>query len=726
MPGKKKSINYGEESQKKFLALSGEQKKVASTFTFEYGPEQDDKIEWTILKDGEEITDDPMEHPFEEDGSVNPVYDLALDPANEPQGKGKRKQLRPPVANDGGGKKGPFKKDIPWDPESKDVDYNDIFFEHFFPSLKGKAKVLDEYLADSRCSMRRSVQNDNIKFHRPDRDDPDELLKICVTLMIAACLEVDSGVENLWKRGQSDGYKDYANYGQHIPVNYFRAFICGFPALWADKKYWHLPARDVPWEYISTFVDEYNEKRTTLLRVIYLMLDETMSGWRPKTSKTGGFPHITHEPRKPVSLGTMLRNGVECITGIFVHHDIVRASAEQWEKKYSNPPTRSHLPKRENIQYHVAEVLRQAEESGIEAGGWVGGDAWFGSINSCVELYKRLGVFSTFIVKQNLNYFPMQVLHAVLRARYPRQTAGHWVVMKTTISGVDLFIMAYAWSNRGVAYMVSSCGKTVRHSQNYTSRFEDDFGNVQVKELPRPTIAHFLYEFLPLIDEHNKARQNVLALEKSWLTKDCWFRLVTTFVGMAVVDLQRWDRNMRHHGKSTHALCLDEGDEDFGIKKLANLIARPLRTGKLRYRDNAQPVQRNAVSSEGALVRIMDADGCAKSQNGKPRTSNCFICRKYQPKHKSTIWVCSKCGMPLCQVGRGREQTCLEEHLSSSNPYLGCGYIKRECFTFPANLRVWRKTRAAAPQGGRKRSVPEAVSPSPVKTARKRSKFTGV
>ena len=54
----------------------------------------------------------------------------------------------------------------------------------------------------------------------------------------------------------------------------------------------------------------------------------------------------------------------------------------------------------------------------------------------------------------------------------------------------------------------------IHHETNYTSHFEDDYGNATEKQLPRPTVAHFLFEFLPLIDEHNKARQNVLALEK--------------------------------------------------------------------------------------------------------------------------------------------------------------------------------------------------------------------
>ena len=89
--------------------------------------------------------------------------------------------------------------------------------------------------------------------------------------------------------------------------------------------------------------------------------------------------------------------------------------------------------------------------------------------------------------------------------------------------------------------MVSSCGKTVMHKDAYISRFEDEYGNVQQKELPRPTVAHMLYKFLPLINECNKAQQNSLALKKWWLTKNCWVQIITIFLGMSVIDLQRWD-----------------------------------------------------------------------------------------------------------------------------------------------------------------------------------------
>lgn len=256
--------------------------------------------------------------------------------------------------------------------------------------------------------------------------------------MITASLEPVRGVDNLWKQGRADGFKPYPNYGQYIPKNYFKAFQHAFPFLWADKRYWFMDPKKMPWDLVLPFVRKYNEKRELLLAVVFAVLDESMSGWRPKTSKTGGLPNITHEPRKPVPLGTMFRNAVEGFTGIFAHHDIVEDLTSQRMKKYLQEDNDSLLPMSEPIKAHVAEVLRQAEGAKVEKGGWVGGDAWFGSINSCVELKARLDIYSSFIVKNNLDYFPMKVLHAILMARYPDRPAGHWVTMKVSCCVVHI------------------------------------------------------------------------------------------------------------------------------------------------------------------------------------------------------------------------------------------------------------------------------------------------
>ena len=83
--------------------------------------------------------------------------------------------------------------------------------------------------------------------------------------------------------------------------------------------------------------------------------------------------------------------------------------------------------------------MRQAEDTELAKDGWVQGDAWFGLTPSVVELKYHLGVSSIF--EQNLQYFPMQVLHVILLAHHPKRPACHWVMMKATIEEVDHLFM---------------------------------------------------------------------------------------------------------------------------------------------------------------------------------------------------------------------------------------------------------------------------------------------
>ena len=74
--------------------------------------------------------------------------------------------------------KSPFKIDIPWSNDPEKFDYNSIFFEHFFPDLTGKAKIIDRFFDDVWSPMYATVQSDNIKFHRPDDKDPNHLVSV--------------------------------------------------------------------------------------------------------------------------------------------------------------------------------------------------------------------------------------------------------------------------------------------------------------------------------------------------------------------------------------------------------------------------------------------------------------------------------------------------------------------------------------------------------------------
>ena len=88
-----------------------------------------------------------------------------------------------------------------------------------------------------------------------------------------------------------------------------------------------------------------------------------------------------------------------------------------------------------------------------------------------------------------MQYCPLQVIQQVLQAHNKSgRRAGHHVVMKATISGVDLFLLTYVWSNQRAAYIVLSCGTTMQHETPYLTHFTDDFGNVTFKEIPRPSL----------------------------------------------------------------------------------------------------------------------------------------------------------------------------------------------------------------------------------------------
>ena len=589
------------------------------------------------------------------------------------------------------------KKKIDFGEDGNCEKYADIFFDHFFPDITGHGKKLDKYLSSVQAPMFQTVHNDGIQFHDNDADDPDWIVKQAYLLVLAAATESDVGVENLWKRGRSGGRHDHADFGQYMPQNWFKAFQSGAALMFCEEEHWYVEKRDRPWDIFMPALQGFNDKRRGLFHTVLCMLDESMSGWRPKTSKHGGLPNITFEPRKPVPLGTMLRNCVECISGSMAYQDVVMHPEMQQQKEFfysdANEQIRepTSLPGNPPMPAHTAEVLRLCKGADMDVGGWTGGDAWFGSVATCVELKKRLGVFSTFVLKKQAQFFPKEVLHSILQARHGDRPAGHWVVMKAVISEVTVLAIAYAWSQKGVSYFVSTCGCTQTSDVKYESKYEDAWGNTGYKLINRPEICHFLYEYLPLIDEHNKQRQSLLALEKRWLTKNVWFRLVTTILGQSTVDMHRFFRyeSIRTHGKEHEMI------DNIRVLNFSDKICGALKQWPRKVQ---RPVARLATGrATGSLARITTADGTLTTYQltakqamkgktvGNSVTLICYVCRGYLDAkgasvYKPTSFWCSVCHMPICSTdrrndvksfGAEREMTCLQTHQQSTDHH-GC------------------------------------------------------
>jgi hypothetical protein len=76
---------------------------------------------------------------------------------------------------------------------------------------------------------------------------------------------------------------------------------------------------------------------------------------------------------------------------------------------------------------------------------------------------------------------------------------------------------------------------TTKSGAPYIMKYMDSFGNICTRNNERPVVISQFFSDSNTIDSHNQARQANLALEKKWLTKDPWFRLTTTLIGMNVM-----------------------------------------------------------------------------------------------------------------------------------------------------------------------------------------------
>ena len=113
---------------------------------------------------------------------------------------------------------------------------------------------------------------------------------------------------------------------------------------------------------------------------------------------------------------------------------------------------------------------------------------------------------------------------------------------------------------------------------------------------------HNTDHFLPLINEYNKERQNILALEKKWPTRNCWTTCITSITGQCVVNLMSWNRAKR----APIAIGYTKAYKERDITKMTNIIARSLlETDGLESADRRNPrwIHTDALANRGLLTR---------------------------------------------------------------------------------------------------------------------------
>lgn len=509
-----------------------------------------------------------------------------------------------------------------------------------------------------------------------------------------------NGVENLWPDGLSPGGLPRPGFIRWCPENYMWAFIIAFPFAFCDKKYWFLPRRDVPFECFDPIVEQMNEKRRNLFKdaIRMLIADETMCPWRPKKSKKGGLPKLIYIPRKPHPFGLLLRNAMEATTCIMTNQEVTKDAEVEDLKEYTNTP--SHMPGQGLIPHYVAETMRLCKNSGLGEGDWCSADAYYGGVETVVELKAELGIYSTFVVKNNNKWFPMGPLTRLLSARHGDKRLGHWAVMTTTISDVELMAVAWSWHPDGTpAFYVSSCGTTAPSTEGgHLSQLETGLGYFDTRLVPQPGLIAGTLDLLSIIDEHNKKHsRRELPIYESWPTKHPWFRAVCCLIGQCVVD-------------EFHAFKWKDSDtyQDMSVLDFVDEALMPgsLRTWSRNYAGSLsrqRPGAQQIRQGQRQLVRITDNDGSYNyepterdkargRQTGRNRGKPCWVCKRYSSKYLTTTFCCKDCRTPICLRDRtgenGRTQSCRMEHWNSTLPEIHCDGVKKTGF-FPNELKLY-------------------------------------
>jgi hypothetical protein len=228
---------------------------------------------------------------------------------------------------------------------------------------------------------------------------------------------------------------------------------------------------------------------------------------------------------------------------------------------------------------------------------------------------------------------------------------------------------------------------TTRHGKPYEMKWADSHKNVHIRHVDRPDAAiSKFFEQSNTIDSHNQLRQGQLALEKCWVTQDCWFRLQTTFVGINVTGTFRiaahhskipkgnypirefagvFPSQLLHHAKALETTVAPRNLKcSLHFKSPTLADDTPARVLVMPNHSQIQPPE--------ALYSLIDQNGKehhyvrlkkARDKNGKHQTKRrtCFACKE---NNKTTMWgqYCYTCNMSFCTAIHKQTIDCFKQH----------------------------------------------------------------
>ena len=462
---------------------------------------------------------------------------------------------------------------------------------------------------------------------------------------------------------------------------------------------------DDPWWPLRGGVERFNAKRRALLRTVPVcVLDESMSAWRPRTTKQGGLPHISYVPRKPEPLGTEFKTAADPATGVML-------ALEIQEGKPAMDAMRARMGCTLTASTScVARLVPLIPPAPVNYRRIIVGDAWFSNVATAVEVARQKPIdrnarnanvtqdsMSVPLDTQDmLNAAPTWNDHyvGVLKnghARYPKayieaalagKASGTQIVLTATVDGADLVAVGWKQNRESNLYFIMTrgvCSTRPDPKRPHVQTWLDANGNPCDRDIPRPEVASLYFKGNNVIDVHNQNRQGTLALEKKWNTQDCWFRLFTTLVGMCTIDAlkmldyikppRRGDEDRRKVLTFAAILAkqLLDNSWDCESENASNATPTQMPPPPPRLSGNAEMWQRPQSAPARAqmyaghvscdLIMIENVDDRYDKDKRKP----CHVCYKVHGKKVKSPWWCPRCRKGIC--GRDTGRGCYETHV---------------------------------------------------------------
>ncbi|GAX26777.1 hypothetical protein FisN_9Lu068 [Fistulifera solaris] len=316
-----------------------------------------------------------------------------------------------------------------------------------------------------------------------------------------------------------------------------------------------------PWHPITGLIDSFNRNRKkNIASGSKIVLDESMSPYKPRTTKTSLLPHLSFILRKPKPLGVEYKNVICAKTGILLFQEVQRGKEAMRKSAFSRQiGTNAACAIRLILGsvYSGEDHAERAAPVNQERRYLVTADSWFGSprLAETIKLLWRDEDGQYRInrsrgenpnaheliasVKSNSGWFPKHEL----KKRMKHFPSGSHLVMRcrTPGSNIELFAIGYKYNLRKILFfiMTRNAGQTTPGPKPYIAKFPDNDGNVKERHIKRPQVLSDYFEDSDAIDSHNHCRQHRLGLEKFWLTQNPWVRNDCTLIGMTAIDAYR-------------------------------------------------------------------------------------------------------------------------------------------------------------------------------------------